>query len=93
MMLVMVLCHLCFIRLCVSSLIDFVGSVALGEFCLLGHEASEEVHDFRIYISLSLMAVNGILINRIQHEAKHTFVPDINFTMAVYQEIKHYEIK
>ena len=48
MVLVVVLCHLCFKRLCISSLIDVIGSVALGELCLLGHEASEEVHDFRI---------------------------------------------
>ena len=36
MVLVVVLCHLCFKRLCESNLIDVVGSVALGELCLLG---------------------------------------------------------
>ena len=36
MVLGVVLCHFCFKRLCESSLIDVVGSVALGEFCLLG---------------------------------------------------------
>ena len=36
MVLVVVLCHLWFKRLCVSSLIDVVGSVGLGELCLLG---------------------------------------------------------
>ena len=37
MVLVVVLCHLSKIkRLCESSLTDVVGSVALGELCLLG---------------------------------------------------------
>ena len=36
MVLVVVLRHLCFKRLCESSLIDVAGIFALGELCLLG---------------------------------------------------------